>query len=605
MMSSVYKVLTPAGQFDAIFVEDEDIPIEYSGDELAIDFFKDWLLINQISGEHGHLLDSLKLTPNDLYGFCQPLDSGIEVIPPFDDFMSYTQEDSAMQNDEAVAESEVLGGVYSDADKKSIAATNQLIKYFREFIASDFEKGKVPTSIYGWAATGQVMDKDDAKSKLRELIDIAINRKAGIEDITPKQKQRLADYQHDARVISDYLTKRIRHTGVRNLLRTPEMKAKFPEIDNQPRDAFDSAIITDEIRKLTDMMLDGISGLEKIKLIKEAGSIRANLQTVQSGMEKLKMVKRIQEIRDALGVGSVGVLDKNGLDANGMWPMTRAEYNKIHNDYKGTFSDGALSALKLINGATTVVPVSIIDEQQKDLEPEVKPQITMTDVNKVMPLLKNFIGAAQLSAVGSLIRGEEGQFFKDKMVEIANVVQTMPKTYGQDGMADKAIAYLHYFKGSGNWYITEKDMEDDQLQAFGLADIFGDGGEFGYINIEEIIQHGVELDFQWTPKTIGQIKGTGSEGETKNAEAGDESEGIQKFTENPDAISTKDAIRSGFISELESLKAETDINRFNERLDEIAARIEKACLMESLDKELNDAADVFTALLSAAESGGK
>lgn len=605
MISSVYKVLTPAGQFDAIFAEDEDIPIEYSGNELAIGFFKDWLFINQISGEHGHLLDSLKLTPNDLYGFCQPLNSGIEVIPPLDDFMSYTQEDSAMQNDEAVAESEVLDGVYSDADKKSIAATNQLIKFFREFIASDFEKAQVPTSIYGWVATGQVMDKDDAKRKLRELIDIAINRKAGIEDITPKQKQRLADYQHDARVISDYLTKRIRHTGARNLLRTPEMKEKFHEIDNQPRDAFDSAIITDEIRKLTDMMLDGISGLEKIKLIKEAGSIRANLQTVQSGMEKLKMVKRIQEIRDALGIGSVGGLDKNGLDANGMWPMTRAEYNKVHSDYKGTFSDGTPSALKLINGATTVVPVSIIDEQQKDLEPEVKPQTTMADVNNVMPLLKNFIGAAQLSAVGSLIRGEEGQFFKDKMVEIANVIQTMPKTYGQDGMADKAIAYLHYFKGSGNWYIIEKDMEDDQLQAFGLANIFGDGGELGYINIEEIIQHGVELDFHWTPKTIGQIKGTDSEDETQGTQASDEPSENNDPAETTEYASPKSDAKSGFKSELESLKAETDINRFNERLDEIAARIEQAGLMEALDKELNDAADILTELLSAAERGGK
>ncbi|WP_293006019.1 DUF2958 domain-containing protein [Nitrosomonas sp.] len=412
MMNSVYKVLTPAGQFDAIFAEDKDIPIEYSGDELAIGFFKDWLFVNQISGEHGHLLDSLKLTPNDLYGFCQPLNSGIEVIPPFDDFMSYTQEDIAM-----------------------------------------------------------------------------------------------------------------------------------------PRDEFDSAIINDEVRNIADMLLDGISGIEKIKLIKEAGSIRVNLQTVQSGMEKLRMVKRIKEIRDALGVKTEASAD-----------------------------------------------------QQENAAVEVA---TMAAVNKVMPLLKNFIGAAQLSAVGTLIRGEEGQFFKDKLVEIANVIQTMPKTYGQDGMGDKAIVYLHYFKGSGDWYITEKDMEDDQIQAFGLADIFGDGGELGYINIEEIIQHGVELDFHWTPKTLEQIRGADSEDETQGTDAGDESKEIQKFTENPDAISPEDTIKSGFILELESLKAETDINRFNERLDEIAARIEQAGLMETLDKELNDAADVLTALLSAAESGGK
>ena len=31
---------------------------------------------------------------------------------------------------------------------------------------------------------------------------------------------------------------------------------------------------------------------------------------------------------------------------------------------------------------------------------------------------------------------------------------------------NKAVVYLYYFKGSADWYITEKDMEDEQLQAF-------------------------------------------------------------------------------------------------------------------------------------------
>ncbi len=149
MMNSVYKVFTPAGQFDAVFAEDDDIPIEYSGDEVAITFFKNWLFINQISGEHGHLLDSHSLTPNDLYGFCQPPESGIEVIPPFEDLLAYIQEDAANpveDNDEQPQEENAmqandmvtdnsLDGVYTDADKEAIGATNQLIKYFRDFLA--------------------------------------------------------------------------------------------------------------------------------------------------------------------------------------------------------------------------------------------------------------------------------------------------------------------------------------------------------------------------------------------------------------------------------------------------------------------------------------
>ncbi|MBL0011067.1 MAG: DUF2958 domain-containing protein [Nitrosomonas sp.] len=179
----------------------------------------------------------------------------------------------------------------------------------------------------------------------------------------------------------------------------------------------------------------------------------------------------------------------------------------------------------------------------------------------------------------------------------------MPKTYGQDGMGDKAIAYLHYFSGGSDWYITEKDMEDEQLQAFGLANL-GQGGELGYISIQELIDAGVEIDLYWTPKTIGQIKGASSEDGNQGTETGGESTEIQQSTGIPAAISTEDTIKAGFIAELEYLKSETDINRFDERLDEIAARIEQAGLMESLDKELNDAADALTALLAAAEKGG-
>ena len=132
-------------------------------------------------------------------------------------------------------------GAYADADKQAISATKALLQYFRDFLASDAKFAKVPTSAYGWTAEGQVMDKEDAKTRLRKLIDVAINRKAGIPDLTPKEDQRLADYAHDARVINDYLTRRIRHTGSRNLLRTPEMKAKYPHIDNQP--SLDSATL--------------------------------------------------------------------------------------------------------------------------------------------------------------------------------------------------------------------------------------------------------------------------------------------------------------------------------------------------------------------------
>ena len=113
------------------------------------------------------------------------------------------------------------------------------------------------------------------------------------------------------------------------------------------------------------------------------------------------------------------------------------------------------------------------------------------------------------------MRGEERQWFAQKLGELAGIVGTMAKTYEQDGKGDAAIVYLHYFAGGqASWWIMERDAgsPDDEIpgqqaQAFGLADLFGDGGELGYISIADILANGAELDFYFTPKTLGEIRG--------------------------------------------------------------------------------------------------
>lgn len=140
---------------------------------------------------------------------------------------------------------------------------------------------------------------------------------------------------------------------------------------------------------------------------------------------------------------------------------------------------------------------------------------TKRDAAEAMAKLGTLLGRSQRAAVGQLMQGEEGQFFKDKMVELAGIAETMPKTYGQDGMGDNAVAYLHYFRGGSDWYITERDRgspedtpEDRDSQCFGFVVLNGDvdNAELGYISIPELTGLGVELDFHWTPKTIGEIK---------------------------------------------------------------------------------------------------
>jgi len=122
--------------------------------------------------------------------------------------------------------------------------------------------------------------------------------------------------------------------------------------------------------------------------------------------------------------------------------------------------------------------------------------------------LRGFIGRSQLYAIADAARGEEKQFFFDKLVEMAGIVRTMPKTHETDGHGESATVHLHYFMGGMDWYITEKDMETEQLQAFGLADL-GYGGEIGYISLVEVLNAAAELDLHFTPRPIASITDRG------------------------------------------------------------------------------------------------
>lgn len=126
-------------------------------------------------------------------------------------------------------------------------------------------------------------------------------------------------------------------------------------------------------------------------------------------------------------------------------------------------------------------------------------------LNKIRP----FLSGSQFKVLAQNIKSsEESEYFIDKVLSVQSVIDTMPKTYEQDGKGNNAVAYLHYFGGSSDFYITEKDKTGNGTkQAFGLADIFGDGGELGYISISDIVSNGMELDLYWTPKTLAVING--------------------------------------------------------------------------------------------------
>lgn len=122
--------------------------------------------------------------------------------------------------------------------------------------------------------------------------------------------------------------------------------------------------------------------------------------------------------------------------------------------------------------------------------------------------LRHFIGKRQAAALVGALMGEENEHFKKLLQDLKATIETMPKTYETDGMGDKAPVTLHYFLGGSDWWIIEKDMKEEQLQAFGYVCLNGwkDFAELGYISIEELITVGAELDLHWIVKTIGEIK---------------------------------------------------------------------------------------------------
>lgn len=124
--------------------------------------------------------------------------------------------------------------------------------------------------------------------------------------------------------------------------------------------------------------------------------------------------------------------------------------------------------------------------------------------------LRPWLSRQQYRAMADVIRkGEEGAAYIDRAQALASIIDGMAKSYEQDGKGMEATAYLHYFRGGGDWYITEKDAKGDGTeQAFGWSDPGMGHGELGYIGVDELTDAGVELDLYFEPKPLGQAVAT-------------------------------------------------------------------------------------------------
>ncbi len=128
--------------------------------------------------------------------------------------------------------------------------------------------------------------------------------------------------------------------------------------------------------------------------------------------------------------------------------------------------------------------------------------------------LRTILPITQRRFLDSLLRSgsEDTRREATAMVEAAEqqakAFETMPKTGETDGQPESRVkAHLHYFvpTRTADWWITERDADGRQIQAFGLARLWET--ELGYINLEELQALPlVELDFYWKPTTLQAVR---------------------------------------------------------------------------------------------------
>lgn len=87
--------------------------------------------------------------------------------------------------------------------------------------------------------------------------------------------------------------------------------------------------------------------------------------------------------------------------------------------------------------------------------------------------------------------------------KLGQTLLKMPHLYEQDGKGYDAIVYAHFFIGSTDIFVTERDGDE----MFGYVILNGDFemSELGYISLKELKELAfLNLDFHWRVKTLRQ-----------------------------------------------------------------------------------------------------
>jgi hypothetical protein len=167
------------------------------------------------------------------------------------------------------------------------------------------------------------------------------------------------------------------------------------------------------------------------------------------------------------------------------------------------------------NGFNTTGLINLGDKQIKEVQEvndiidfstdrqKFEPGGAVPNIELVQKIYNVLMPHSQSMAVRSITDIDEG---RDAIANLLQALKDIPKLYAQDEKGKNAIAYMHYFGPSSDWYITEFDPNTNE--AFGYVILNGDcqNSEFGYIDVQQFKKHpSINLDQYWKYKTINEI----------------------------------------------------------------------------------------------------
>lgn len=110
--------------------------------------------------------------------------------------------------------------------------------------------------------------------------------------------------------------------------------------------------------------------------------------------------------------------------------------------------------------------------------------------------------------VGFLMEMEDPMESRDMLSNVVKAYKDIPSLYKQDDKGHNAVAYLHYFVGGVDWWVTEYDRSTGEM--FGLSSL-NDDWTLGYFNVSFFKNNDLsplqkpELDFYFKYQTLNEI----------------------------------------------------------------------------------------------------